>query len=99
MPVVLVEAFKARRETLRFPAAPDAAGTHCTSLCLKKKNGEKQGINVMKEREKKITMSHVCQVTKLKPTIITLMSVSVGSSLCWRCFNSPLVQFWREKKL
>lgn len=34
---MLVEAFKARRETLRFPAAPDAAGTHRTSLCLNKK--------------------------------------------------------------
>lgn len=41
VPVVLVEAFKARRETLRFPAALDAAGTHRTSLCLEKKKWRK----------------------------------------------------------
>lgn len=81
--------FKGRTETLHFLA-------HSIFVCGKKVL-EKIKASMLQKSGKKMMMSHGCQVTKLKPTTIKLMSVSVGSSLYWRCFSSSLVQFGRKK--
>lgn len=72
---------------------------HTVQICVWKKVLEKSKAWMLQKSGKKTMMSHECQVTNLKPTTIALINISVGSSMCWRCFSFPLVQFWRKKSL